>query len=86
MSKVPEELGIELEEALEKSADLKKQYDADPETRELYDLAIKIEGLARNVGTHAAAVVIAPSPMTAIQSRSATCSAASRNGPIGPMS
>ncbi len=63
VSKVPEELGIELSEALEKSADLKKQYDADPETRELYNFAMKIEGLARNVGTHAAAVVIADSPL-----------------------
>ena len=63
VSKVPEELGIELDEALEKSADLKKQYDADPETRQLYDFARKIEGLARNVGTHAAAVVIADSPL-----------------------
>jgi DNA polymerase-3 subunit alpha len=60
---VPEELGIELSDALEKSADLKKQYDADPETRELYNFAMKIEGLARNVGTHAAAVVIADSPL-----------------------
>ena len=31
--------------------------------RELFDLAMKIEGLARNVGTHAAAVVIADEPL-----------------------
>ncbi|MGC3971308.1 MAG: DNA polymerase III subunit alpha [Pirellulales bacterium] len=60
---VPEELGISLDEALEKSTDLKKRYDADGEMRELYDFARKIEGLARNVGTHAAAVVIADSPL-----------------------
>jgi DNA polymerase-3 subunit alpha len=56
-------LGIELAEALEKSADLKKAYDSDPQTRELLNLAMKIEGLARNVGTHAAAVVIADEPL-----------------------
>ena len=61
---VPEELGIELAEALEKSADLKRTYEADGEIRELFDLAMKIEGLARNVGTHAAAVVIADRPLT----------------------
>ena len=61
---VPEELGIELAEALEKSADLKRTYEADGEIRELLDLAMKIEGLARNVGTHAAAVVIADRPLT----------------------
>ncbi len=61
---VPEELGITLDAALEKSADLKATYDADPEIRELLNLARKIEGLARNVGTHAAAVVIGDRPLT----------------------
>ncbi len=61
---VPEELGITLEKALEKSDDLKKAYDTDAEVRKLLDLAMGIEGLARNVGTHAAAVVIADRPLT----------------------
>ena len=61
---VPEELGITLGKALEKSDDLRKTYESDGEIRELLDLAIKIEGLARNVGTHAAAVVIADQPLT----------------------
>jgi len=60
---VPETLGITLEEALKESDDLRKAYDSDGETRELLDLAMKIEGLARNVGTHAAAVVIADRPL-----------------------
>jgi len=60
---VPDQLGISLESALEQSDELKKTYDADPEIRELLDLAMKIEGLARNVGTHAAAVVIAEHPV-----------------------
>ena len=61
---VPEELGITLDKALEKSDDLKKTYETDGEIRELLDLARRIEGLARNVGTHAAAVVIADKPLT----------------------
>jgi len=61
---VPEELHITLKKAIEESPDLKKTYDSDPEVRELLDLAKKIEGLARNVGTHAAAVVIADRPLT----------------------
>ena len=60
---VPDQLGISLDKALEQSDELKKTYDADPEVRELIDLARKIEGLARNVGTHAAAVVIAEKPV-----------------------
>lgn len=61
---VPEELKITIEKALEKSAELKLEYDGDPEIRELLNLAMKIEGLARNVGTHAAAVVIADKPLS----------------------
>ncbi|WP_419195283.1 DNA polymerase III subunit alpha, partial [Novipirellula herctigrandis] len=61
---VPDELKITIKKALDKSADLKMTYDGDPEVRELLDLAMKIEGLARNIGTHAAAVVIADRPLT----------------------
>jgi DNA polymerase III subunit alpha len=61
---VPETLGISLEEALETSDELKQAYASDPDIREVLDLAQKIEGLARNVGTHAAAVVIADKPLT----------------------
>ena len=60
---VPDELKITLKKALEKSGEMKLEYDGDPEVREMLDLAMKIEGLARNVGTHAAAVVIADKPL-----------------------
>ena len=43
---------------------MKKVYETDVEVRKLIDLAMSIEGLARNVGTHAAAVVIADRPLT----------------------
>ncbi|HEU0276224.1 MAG TPA: DNA polymerase III subunit alpha [Rhodanobacteraceae bacterium] len=39
-------------------------YQQDEEARTLIDLALKLEGLARNVGKHAGGVVIAPSPLT----------------------
>ena len=61
---IPDELKITIKKALDKSADLKMTYDGDPEIKELLNLAMKIEGLARNVGTHAAAVVIADKPLT----------------------
>ena len=61
---VPERPGTTLEDALAISDDLRKAYETDGEIRELIDLARKIEGLARNVGTHAAAVVIADRPLT----------------------
>ncbi|TWU49802.1 DNA polymerase III subunit alpha [Rubripirellula reticaptiva] len=61
---VPDELKITIKKALAQSADMKMSYDGDPEIRELLDLAMKIEGLARNIGTHAAAVVIADKPLS----------------------
>jgi len=61
---VPEQLGISIEGALNKSVELKTTYEKDPEVRELIDFAQKLEGLARNVGTHAAAVVIGDKPLT----------------------
>jgi DNA polymerase-3 subunit alpha len=61
---VPDELKITLPKALEQSEELRLTYESDPEIRELIDLAMKIEGLARNVGTHAAAVVIADKPLS----------------------
>ena len=60
---VPEELGITLDAALDKSTELARVYETDGEIRELLDLARKLEGLARNIGTHAAAVVIADRPI-----------------------
>jgi DNA polymerase III subunit alpha len=60
---VPDELKITISKALEKSDDLRITYEKDMEIRELLDLAMRIEGLARNVGTHAAAVVIADKPL-----------------------
>jgi DNA polymerase-3 subunit alpha len=39
-------------------------YRDDDEARTLIDLALKLEGLARNAGKHAGGVVIAPTPLT----------------------
>jgi len=61
---IPFEIGITLDKALEQEDELKRLYTADPEVRELIDLARTLEGLARNAGTHAGGVVIAPSVLT----------------------
>jgi DNA polymerase-3 subunit alpha len=60
---VPDQIGITLQDALGQSDELRRAYDSDGEIHELIDLARKVEGLARNVGTHAAAVVIAERPV-----------------------
>jgi DNA polymerase-3 subunit alpha len=53
-----------LQEALDESPDFKREYDQDPQIRELVEIALKLEGTNRNVGTHAAGVVIANGPIT----------------------
>ncbi|HEY5595835.1 MAG TPA: DNA polymerase III subunit alpha [Candidatus Bipolaricaulota bacterium] len=52
-----------LDEALEKSQELKHEYQHNPQVQSLIDTARQLEGLARNNSTHAAGVVIAPGPM-----------------------
>lgn len=61
---IPNELGIELKDALEKAEDLKARYEADEEVRAILDMGLQLEGLARNAGKHAGGVVIAPGPLT----------------------
>jgi DNA polymerase III alpha subunit len=36
----------------------------DEEVRDIWDMALKLEGLTRNVGKHAGGVVIAPTKLT----------------------
>ena len=61
---VPDELKITIADAIAKNEELRKYYENDPTIRELLDYAQKLEGTARNIGTHAAAVVIADRPLT----------------------
>ena len=60
---IPEVLGIKIQTALETSDELRAAYEGDPEITEMIDFAKKLEGLARNIGTHAAAVVIGNGPL-----------------------
>ncbi|MFP4055630.1 MAG: DNA polymerase III subunit alpha [Candidatus Brocadiia bacterium] len=61
---VPEVLHITLKEALEQSPELAQRYESDSRVRELLDVAMRLEGLARHASTHAAGVVIADRPLT----------------------
>jgi len=61
---IPFEIGITLDRALAQEEELRRLYDGDGDVRELIDLARCLEGLARNAGTHAGGVVIAPSVLT----------------------
>ncbi len=61
---VPGDLGMTLTKALRESEEFQEIYQQDEEARELIDMALKLEGLARNPGKHAGGVVIAPSDLT----------------------
>ncbi len=60
---VPAGPNVTLSQALEESPELKELYDTDNEARELISIAMRLEGLARSAGTHAAGVVIADRPL-----------------------
>ena len=60
---IPFEIGMTLTRALQESPELKARYDADEEVQSIIDLALKLEGLARNAGRHAGGVVISPQPL-----------------------
>ncbi len=57
---IPLELGITLESALEKEPQLQERREAEEEVAELLELALRLEGLVRNVGMHAGGVLISP--------------------------
>jgi len=60
---IPDVLGISLEEAFEEKQ-FKETIEESDESKEVFDMALKLEGLSRSVGTHAAGVVIAPTALT----------------------
>jgi len=61
---IPSTLNIDIETALKESPNLQQAYENEPQVRELIDTALKLEGLVRNSGVHAAGVVISPKPLT----------------------
>jgi DNA polymerase III subunit alpha len=61
---IPPELKMTLEKALAQTPELKAQYDGDARVHELIEIARVIEGLSRHASTHAAGVVITPTPLT----------------------
>src|SRR5437867_9784255 len=60
---VPAELEATVDKALSSVPQLKAAYEGDEKIRQLLDVARRLEGLARHASTHAAGVVISPSPI-----------------------
>lgn len=61
---IPFEVGMTLEKALEQEEVLRDFLAEDNQALEIWDMAVQLEGITRNVGKHAGGVVIAPSRLT----------------------
>jgi DNA polymerase-3 subunit alpha len=57
-------IGVTIAEVLKDNGPLAQAYQGEPKIRELIDTALRLEGLVRGAGVHAAGVVIAPQPLT----------------------
>ncbi len=62
----PVPVGTTIDQALEKVPDFRQLYESDREIRGLVDMARKVEGVVRNVGTHACGMVVARRPLVEI--------------------
>ena len=61
---IPDELNIELQTAIDKSAELREAIAASPATRKIIEQALVLEGMVRNSGKHAAGIIIADRPLS----------------------
>jgi DNA polymerase III subunit alpha len=61
---IPFEVGMTLAKAYEQEEMLRDFLAVDEEAQEIWDMALKLEGITRNVGKHAGGVVIAPTKLT----------------------
>ena len=61
---IPFEIGMTLSKAHEQESMIRDFLDSDEDGREIWEMALKLEGVTRNVGKHAGGVVISPSKLT----------------------
>ena len=60
---IPDELGIDLEGALQKEPKLRQMRQEDERVDLLFDISLKLENLSRQAGIHAAGIVISEEPL-----------------------
>ena len=61
---VPREVNITIRRAMELNPKLRERYDGNPQIKELLDYAMRVEGMPRQSGMHAAGVVITENPVS----------------------
>ncbi|SMF33635.1 DNA polymerase III, alpha subunit [Alteromonadaceae bacterium Bs31] len=60
---IPMDVGITLQKAFEQEEVLREFLQHDGDAQEIWDMALQLEGVTRNVGKHAGGVVIAPTKL-----------------------
>ena len=60
---IPNELHITIKKALEQNKELNDEYENNPETKKLIDIAMALEGMPRQASTHACGIVITKEPV-----------------------
>lgn len=60
---IPNEIHITIEKALEENKELADEYENNPETKKLLDIAMSLEGMPRQASTHACGIVITKEPV-----------------------
>ena len=60
---IPNELHITIKKALEQNKELNDEYENNPETKKLLDIAMALEGMPRQASTHACGIVITKEPV-----------------------
>lgn len=63
---IPSGPGVTLQDALQEGMELKTLYDTDATVKKIVDMALPIEGIKQNIGTHAAGVIISHLPLNEI--------------------
>ncbi len=61
---IPMDIGMTLTKAFEQEEVIRNFLSADGDAQEIWDMALQLEGITRNVGKHAGGVVIAPTKLT----------------------
>lgn len=61
---IPPDPGMKLAKAIDEVGELKEFVEEDEEAAEIWEMALKLEGITRQTGKHAGGVVIAPTKLT----------------------
>jgi len=61
--KIPKVVDITLEESARQEPELERMVSGDPALKELWEVALRLEGLSRHAGTHASGIVIGDRPL-----------------------